>query len=266
MPDLTPTFAPPPAAAPVVAHDPAHNDPDAELAPGVTRRQAAILSAHANIVQGGFSPPEREAERASRAIAAGEVIDYDALQAEVTAALAIRNAEEDARAARDADDLLAANPDLADAGADPSVLDIAKVRRYRELRAAQSASEAEGKAMKEEADKLEAELVEMFAEAGLQNLNVDGKTIYLHRSTYAQWQAGLEQDDKLELLRRAGAGDLIKDTVNAQTLNAYVRELVDVDDAPGLPEPLRDVLELGERFAVRITAGGSRKKSQTRSK
>lgn len=257
----------PPTAPVVVAHDPNHEDMEAELAPGVTRRQAVVLSAHANLVQGGYSPPEREAERAARDLANGLTpTEFEAnlarMQAEVVAALDERNAE--AFAASDEEQLVAENPDLGDA--DPSVIDVAKLRRYRELRDAEKAADAEKGAYKEEADKLETELVEMFAEAGLQNLNVDGKTIYLHRSTYAQWQAGLEQEDKLDLLRAAGAGDLIKDTVNAQTLNAYVRELVDVDDAPGLPEPLRDVLELGERFAVRVTAGGSRKKSQTRSK
>ncbi len=148
---------------------------------------------------------------------------------------------------------------------DPS-LPVAKVRRYKELRGHQAASEAEAKAIKEEADKLEAELIDAFAEAGVQNINVDGKTVYLHRSVYARRCEGVGLEDVKAALRAAGAGDLVTETVNANTLSAYVRELTEEDDAPGLPEPLIGVLEPGERFGVRIIAGGTKAKSKTHSK
>lgn len=149
---------------------------------------------------------------------------------------------------------------------DPTVLDFALLRRYRELREAQAIGEAEAKAYKDEANAIEQQLVEMFTDAGMQNINVDGKTIYLHRSTYAARGEGVEAEDVKAALRAAGAGDLVTETVNANTLSAYVRELLDGDDAPGLPEPLVGVLDLGERFSVRINAAGSRPKSKTRSK
>lgn len=163
-----------------------------------------------------------------------------------------------ATAPDEADDTAAPTPD-------PS-LPIAKVRRYKELREAQAASDAEAKAIKEEADKLEAELVEAFSEAGVQNLNVDGKTVYLHRSVYARRCDGITADDVKAALRAAGAGDLVTETVNANTLSAYVREFTEDDDAPGLPAPLQGVLEPGERFGMRIIAGGTKAKSKTHSK
>jgi hypothetical protein len=161
-------------------------------------------------------------------------------------------------------------PDEADTVApdpapDPS-LPIAKVRRYKELRGLQQQGEAEAKAFKEEADKLEAELIDAFAEAGVQNINVDGKTVYLHRSVYARRCEGVTADDVKAALRAAGAGELVTETVNANTLSAYVREFTEDDDAPGLPEPLVGVLEPGERFGVRIIAGGTKAKSKTHSK
>lgn len=142
------------------------------------------------------------------------------------------------------------NAPAADDG--PTQLDLEKVRRYQELRAAQKGLESEADAIKAEANKLEAELIEAFADAGLQNMNVNDHTVYLHRSTFATRCEGVTADDVKAALRAAGAGDLVTETVNAQTLSAYVRELVDVDDAPGLPEPLKDVLDLGERFALRV--------------
>lgn len=235
---VAPTAAPAPEAA--------------ELAPGVTRQQGAILAQHAIVAQGGYSTAEIEAERLSAFLANGGVHpDYDRLVREIAEA-------QDAQLAALTDDD-APPPD--DAG-----LPIDKVRRYRELTDAQAASEAEAKAIKQEADILEAELIEAFTEAGLQNISLDGKTVFLHRSTFAQRKEGITADDVKAALRAAGAADLIGETVNANTLSAYVREFVDDDDNLALPEPLVDVLDLGERFSIRINAAGSRPKSKTRSK
>lgn len=172
----------------------------------------------------------------------------------------------------EADEYVAARDaahDAADQPTDPAdtppALDIAKVRRYQALRSAQAASEAEAKAMKDEANALENELIDMFSDAGLQNLNVDGKTVYLHRSVFAQRLPGKTADDVKAALLEV-APELVTTTVNAQTLSAWVRELTEDDDAPGLPDPVLEVLEAGERFSVRVIAGGSKKKSKTHSK
>jgi hypothetical protein len=145
-------------------------------------------------------------------------------------------------------------------------LPLAKVRRYKELRDLQKTSEAEADAFKEEANAIEAELIEAFADAGLQNVNIDGRTVYLHRSVFAMRRPGVTAEDVIEALRADGAGDLVRDTVNANTLSAWVRELCEDDDAPGLPEHAAAVLEPGEKFSVRIIAGGTKAKSKTHSK
>lgn len=145
-------------------------------------------------------------------------------------------------------------------------LPIAKVREYQRFRELQKAADAELKGYKELADELEAELIDAFAEAGVQNINVDGKTVYLHRSVYARRCEGVDAEAVKAALRAAGAEDLVTETVNANTLSAYVRELTEDDDAPGLPEPLVGIVEPGERFGVRIIAGGTKAKSKTHSK
>lgn len=230
---------------------------DAELAPGVTRREATIAAQHAIHVQGGLSTPENEAVRIAADRARGGNPDLEQMAREVNEALA-------AKVAALIEEHAVADNDLGNA--DPSLLDFAKLRRYRELREAQGISEAEVKAFKEEATKLEAELVDMFTDAGMQNINLDGKTIYLHRSVYAQRLPGKTLEDVKAALIAAGAGDLVTETVNANTLSAWVRELTEDDDAPGLPDEVAAVLEPGERFGVRINAAGSKPKSKTRSK
>jgi hypothetical protein len=63
---------------------------DTEAAPKVTDEQAEMLAQHAIFVQGGYSTPERERERAEKALAEGETIDFDRMAAEVRAELLSR--------------------------------------------------------------------------------------------------------------------------------------------------------------------------------
>lgn len=228
---------------PVPGFDDAHRPVDQ---PTITDPQALILAEHAIFVQGGYSTPERERERLLADLAGGaKMPDWSKLAAEVD----------------DAKKLRAENPEAVSAG-----VDLRLVRRYKELRDLEAASSAEGKTFKEEADRIEARLVEQYSEAGVQNLSIDGKTVYLNRTTFAQWEPGLDPEEKRAALRAAGVPELVTETVNSQTLSAWVRELCDDDDAPGLPEPIKDLLQLGEKFNIRIQASGSRPKSKSRSK
>ncbi len=232
---------------------------DTELVPGVTRRHAMIAALHATTVQGGATTPEREAERLAADMARAEdpVAWLTATTDKFAAELAAANATQ-AEAPPDDD----APPPPADGVGLP--LDL--VRRYKRLRELQVASETEAKTLKDEADALEAQLIDVFTDAGLRNLSLDGKTVYLHRSTFAQRKAGVTADDVKDALRAAGQHDLVTETVNARTLSAYVRDIVDSDEGGTLPEPLDAVLELGERYSIRINAAGSRSKSTTHSK
>lgn len=238
----------------------------------ITDEQALLLAQHQIIVVQGKDSTQsdvpisaelvdQQRESAEKLIAAGVDLDdayWTQIQHEVHQALV---AQRDGTPAEDGPvaDVVELRPSAAEAdlAPDEASIDLPKLRRYKELRDAEDVADAERKAMKEEADKLEVELVEMFANAGLQNLNVDGRTIYLNRTTYAQRLPGMGAADVEDALLKAGMGDLIKTTVNAQTLNAAVRELVDVDNAPGLPDPLAAVLTLGERFSVRVRASTS---------
>ena len=195
--------------------------------PSITAEQASVLAAHATFVQGGYSTPEIESERALADYAhTGVLPDFERMAREIAAVKAA-----------------------------PKDLPMAKLMRYKELRATQGAIEAEAGAIKEEADILERELVEAFTDAATQRLTVDGKTIYLHRATFAQRAEGVTADQIREALLEC-APSLVTSTVNSNTLSAYVREFLDADEPRELPEPLRDLLELGERYSVRVTAAG----------
>lgn len=262
----------------------------------VNDERAQLLARHAIYVQGGMSTPEVEKARAEADIARGSVPDWTLMYQEVVQAMRSQLALSkfvDAQLVEAAAEPTAAEREAAlerhDAGVgarvhlvgdpdqeppldeepppdDAAGFDIAKIRRYKQLRDLEAAAGAEAKAMKAEADALEGDLVDMFGEAGMQNINIDGKTVYLNRTTFAQRKPGVTTDDIKAALLASGNGDLITETINANTLSAFVRELLDDDNPKGLPEELEEILELGERFRIGINASGSKPKSRTHSK
>ena len=103
------------------------------------------------------------------------------------------------------------------------------------------ALEAEAKALGVDLARIEPILREEFAADGMQRATMQGHTIYLHRSIVANVAAGCMQL-VCEALPKIGGADLVKETVNAQTLAAFVREMKrDLDDLPILPPELAAV-------------------------
>ena len=220
---------------------------------GVTIGQATLLALHAVYVQGGYSTPQIEAERARADFdKTGHWPDYTRMAQELDAARVQGNDSVTAPVLENGDPEQAAS------------LPIDKLRRYVELREQEKQHEAEASGVKDEADKLEAELIDAFTDAGVPNINVGGKTVSLRRDTYAQKAPGVTTPQLIEALRAAGDEEIASVTINSSRLSAYVRELLDDDNPKGLPEPLQPLLSLGERFSVRVTQG-ARKAPKRRS-
>jgi uncharacterized linocin/CFP29 family protein len=92
----------------------------------------------------------------------------------------------------------------------------------------------------------EEKLVEGFAEAGIQNIKTaTGQTIYLNREIFAKLVG--DQKKAYTAFRRAGLGDFVKETVNANTLRAWVREMDEV-----LPKGLQPYIDVTEVFRMRM--------------
>lgn len=80
--------------------------------------------------------------------------------------------------------------------------------------------------LKQERLALEQIILAEFEQQGVQSMRVDGRTVSLVRTVYARANpetGGLEA--LAQALRENGLGDLVKDSVNANSLAAYVREL-----------------------------------------
>lgn len=103
---------------------------------------------------------------------------------------------------------------------------------------------------KEIAQRQEA-MTRAFVDNGLSSIkvSVDGAncTLYLRRDVYAK----VESNDLLiPALKASGLGSLVKETVNANTLSAKVREWE--QDEGGIPHTFQGILSTSEVYSVRM--------------
>ena len=88
-------------------------------------------------------------------------------------------------------------------------MDTSKIRAYVHLRAQQHAAEAEAESFKDQANRLQDELLEQFAEEGVKKISVDGVTTYLHRVLWAKVEEGASREQVVEGLKSCGLGQFV---------------------------------------------------------
>jgi hypothetical protein len=128
-----------------------------------------------------------------------------------------------------------------------------RLKEYARLRRVEKELGTEASAIKEQADTLEQELLEEFAESGLQKMTVDGSTIYLRRDLWASRINGATALDVCEAFEKAGLTQFVTTNYNSNTVSAWLREI----DASGeqMPESVAQVLGAAEKFSLRVLKG-----------
>jgi hypothetical protein len=109
---------------------------------------------------------------------------------------------------------------------------------------------------------LDGAITEEFVKDGIQSMRVDGRTVYLHRDIYASPKDG-ERAAVVEALKECDLSQYIKEDYNANSLTAFVREMVReaeeqarlekrvlVDPAGALPAGLAAKLNVSTVFSV----------------
>ena len=102
-------------------------------------------------------------------------------------------------------------------------------------------------------DELDHELSDAMAEAELDKFTRNGNTFYLNSRLFASPQAG-RKDALFSALREQGFGDLIQETVNANTLASFVKEQKSQNNDE-IPEWLDNVVSSYEKISVGIRKG-----------
>ena len=127
--------------------------------------------------------------------------------------------------------------------------------QLRELKETKKFAEQELKEITEEIDRIDAALAEQMIASETQNFTRNGTTFCLTSTTRASAAAG-RKDELFAALREAGFGDLVYETVNANSLSAFVKEQIaeNEDVLPGWLDGLVNVFEkatVGVRKAAR---------------
>lgn len=126
----------------------------------------------------------------------------------------------------------------------------ALAERLKELRDAKSASEQKTKDINTELDEVEQELARMMVDTETQNFTRGGTMFSLTNKTRASAVA----DSKAKLykaLKRKGHGDLVYETVNANSLSAFVNEQI-AENNEELPKWLNGLVNVYEQTKVSV--------------
>ena len=118
------------------------------------------------------------------------------------------------------------------------------ISRLVELDVRKRELEEELKGISEERAAIEEQLLDKWAEEGVQNMRVNGMTVYLHRQLWASVKPD-EKSRAIDIFEANGMKDML--SVNTQTLSAWVRE----QEEGGIPEAIKEILNTEERFAIR---------------
>jgi len=103
-------------------------------------------------------------------------------------------------------------------------------------------------------DETEEKLGQLMIESEMQNFNKNGVTYYLTTKFNCSAAAGM-QEELFDVLRENDAGDLIKPTVNANSLKSWVKEMM-ADNEGELPVFLEGKVNVYERPVCGTRKGG----------
>ena len=125
--------------------------------------------------------------------------------------------------------------------------------QLKELKDRKKDLETEVKLITAEIDRLDLELSDAMAEAECERFSRNGNTFYLNTRLFASPVAG-RKDDMIFALKDNGYGDIVTETVNANTLASFVKEQKTLN-ADEVPAWLADVVNIHEKVSVGIRKG-----------
>ncbi len=108
------------------------------------------------------------------------------------------------------------------------------------------------KSVSEEIERIDRELSDAMAEAECPNFSHSGSTFYLNSRLFASPRAGMSED-MIRELKAHGFGDIVKESVNANTLSSFCKEQIALSgEKESLPDWLSDVVNTFDKVTVGI--------------
>ena len=122
--------------------------------------------------------------------------------------------------------------------------------RLKQLREKKKAAEQQLKDVHAEIEKTEYQLSMQMAETETQNFTRAGTMFALTTKTRASAMAG-RKDELYAALKENGYGDLVYETVNANSLSAFVKEQI-AENQDTVPEWLSGLVHIYEQTSVSV--------------
>ena len=122
--------------------------------------------------------------------------------------------------------------------------------QLRELKEAKKRLEDELKAVGFEIDRVDADLAQRMVDTETQNFTRSGTMFCLTNTTRASATAD-RKDELFKALRAEGYGGLVYETVNANSLSAFVREQIS-ENGDVLPDWLEGLVSVFEKTTVGV--------------
>ena len=122
--------------------------------------------------------------------------------------------------------------------------------QLRELKETKKYAEQELKEITAEIDRVDATLAELMVTSETQNFTRNGTMFCLTNTTRASAAAG-RKEELFTALRSAGYGDLVYETVIANSLSAFVKEQT-AENGDSLPQWLDGLVTVFEKTTVGV--------------
>lgn len=122
--------------------------------------------------------------------------------------------------------------------------------RLKALRDQKAETEAALKEINAQIDETDYRLSELMAESETQNFTRSGTMFCLTTKTRASAVAG-SKEDLYAALRQQGYGDLVYETVNANSLSSFVKERIE-ENEDTLPDWLTGLVNVFEKTTVGV--------------
>jgi hypothetical protein len=122
--------------------------------------------------------------------------------------------------------------------------------KLKDLKEAKKDAEQRVKELNSQIDEVDYALSELMAETETQSFNRAGTMYYLSTTTRASAMAG-RKDELFECLKENGYGSLVVETINANSLSAFVKEQIS-ENEDVLPSWLEGLVNVFEKTGVNL--------------
>ena len=96
------------------------------------------------------------------------------------------------------------------------------IKRYVSLQKRRRKAEDALQSVRNKIEEIKPFVVQQFAKAGLDQINMDGMTVYIKRQL---WVKVVDRQAAVDALKAAGMSDYIGENFNSNSLSAFIREI-----------------------------------------